>query len=701
MKISYNWLQSFFNRKLPTPVELADLLTMHSFEAESVEKTRRDWILEIDVLPNRAHDCLSHWGIAREIAAIIGVRPLERDKSSKGKASLKESKSQKIADFLKVEVKDKELCPRYCARAMVNIKVGPSPQWLKERLEAIGQKSINNVVDATNYVMFELGQPLHAFDADKLVANNKQLTIVVRQAKKSERITTLEDEEYELEPSILVIADTTNPLAIAGIKGGKKAEISQMTKNIILEAANFSPAGIRQTSKKLGLRTESSMRFEHGLDLNLASQAIDRVAGLIQELAGGEVIRGIVDVYPRKARSKKIKLEVERVKRLLGVDISVREIKSILERLGFDIGTVLEEQSLAVTVPTWRMDISIPEDLIEEIGRFYGYEKIPAQLPTATLIPPVRNESLIYENKVRDILTGVGFNEVYNYSFISEKDVSCFGFQIPDLMELENPVSREQKYLRPSLIPNLLKNVRDNLRYFDEIRLFEIGKVFQRTANSQQLTVNEEKKLGAVMVLKGQPQKAQEFYRLKGVADSLLNKLRISDIWYDDIPETCSLKTVTQVFHSARKAEIKVGNELIGWLGEINPEILEKLDIKSRMAAFELDFEKLVQLATEERIYMPPLKYPAVVRDIAILVEPGTKVVEVLNLINAAGGSLVRDIDLFDIYEGEGIPEGKKNLAFHIIYQADDHTLTDKEVDQIHSKIVWVLENEGGWEVRR
>ena len=692
MKVSYNWLQSFLKNKLPAPEKLAEILTMSVFEVGEIKKVGRDRVLDIDVLPNRAHDCLSHWGVAREVAAITG------NWSSSIGAVLKKNCSNGAAP-IKVEVKNKDLCPRYCARVITDIKVGPSPKWLKERLEVIGQKSINNIVDAANYVMFETGQPLHAFDMDKVGGSPRRglpPRIIIRRAKKGEKIITLENEKYELNSDILVIADTKEPLAIAGIKGGKKAEIDQGTKDIILEAANFNPQNIRQVSKKLGLRTESSLRFEAGLDANLASEAIDRAADLIQKIAGGEIVPGLIDVYPKKIRPKKIKLEVEKVKRLLGVEIPKKDIIKILESLSFKIQDT-KYKILNTIIPTWRLDITLPEDLIEEIGRLFGYEKIPAQLPSAALIPPERNDSLVYENKIREILVSAGLSEVYNYSFISEKDI----ITRPVLVELENPVSREQKYLRPSLMPNLLKNIKDNLRFFNEVGLFEIGKVFKTEDKRQKTEVSEEKKLAGVFALKIKSEGTREFYQLKGVVDSLLNKLRISDVWYDDANNKQQTTNNKQFYHSARRAEIKVGDDLVGWLGEISPEILERLDIKPRVVGFEIDFEKLVALATEEREYLPPSKYPAVVRDIAVLVEPSARVEEVLNLIETAGGPLVQDVDLFDMYEGENIPDGKKNLAFHIVYQAEDRTLTDKEVNDLHAKIVWTLENEGGWEVRK
>ena len=691
MKISYNWLQSFFKKKLPQPEKLADLLTMHSFETELIEKRGPDYLLDVEVLPNRAHDCLSYRGLAREIAALLKYPFKPVDYVKKIKVNQKES----IVNSVRVEVKDKELCPRYMAGLSTNVKVGLSPQWLQERLKICGLRPISNIVDIANYVMLETGQPLHAFDADKLFSRGEIKTIIVRRAKKGEKIITLDNDKYDLDENILVIADEKNPVCLAGIKGGQGPGIDQQTKRVILEAANFSSQIIRQGSKQLKLETDASWRFEHQPDPNLTEEAMAMAVYLIQEISGGQFAKGTIDFYPHKIRPRKVKLEISQVKKILGVALPVKEIKNILERLGFEIKAI--GRSLQVTVPTRRLDVTMLEDLIEEVGRIYGFEKITGQLPEAALIPPVKNEDLIYQNKIREILVNLGFSEVYNYSFISEKDIAALKLDNAKIIEVANPISQEQKYLRPELAVNLVKNIRENKKYFEEVRLFELGRIFWKETSPKK--INERKKLAGVISLINQSNQAQEFYHLKGVIDSLLHKLGISDIWYDDALDENSV--MPAFCHSERRAEVKIGQEIIGWLAELDGRILNGLGIKSKVAIFELDFDKLVRLATEERIYLPPSKYPAVVRDIALLVEPETKVSEVLNLIHAVGGRLISDVDLFDIYEGENIPDGKKNLAFHIIYQADDHTLTEKEINQLQEKIIKTLEKEGGWQIRK
>ena len=675
MVFSYNWLQSFFQKKLPKPEKLAEFLTMKAFEVSEVRKAGKDFVLDIDILPNRAGDCFSHQGIAREIAAITGL--IYRGSTS----MVSEDKNLKAKDFVGVEVKNKVACPRYTAGVVTDVKVGPSPKWIRERLKVCGLRPINNVVDIANYVMLETGQPLHAFDDQKLEGEK----IIVRFAKNREKIVTLDEEKYDLNENILVIADAKKPVAIAGIKGGKIPEIDKKTKIIVLESANFDSRVVRRGSQKLDLKTDASWRFEHGLDPNLTEMAINRAAYLIQKIAKGKVAKGLIDFYPKKVLPKRVKLDLDYLEKLLGIKIPVREIKNIFKRLDLQI-IEAKPRYLLVKVPTRRLDISLPEDLIEEIGRIYGYQKIKAAFPTATLIPPKRNIEIFWGDMTKNILKEAGFTEVYNYSFFGEKEAKLFGYEKKDLIELENPLSGEQKYLRASLIPNLLKNIEKNFRYFPEIKIFELGKTSQKP--------NLEKR-ALTGVITG-----DAFYQAKGMVDLLLNKLGISNIWYDSWQPTPE-QTKFSIWHPKKCAEIKIDGEEVGFLGEISPRVLHSLDFQGKAVLFDIDFEKLSKISSEEHEYQPISKFPAAVRDIAILVPRQIRVEEVLNKIEAVGGRLIRDIDLFDIYEGEEIPRGKKNLAFHLIYQAEDRTLSSKEIDQIQNKIILALEKEIGWEIRK
>jgi len=704
MLFSYNWLQSFFKKKLPKPEKLAEILALHSFEVEEVKRVRKDWALDIDVLPNRAPDCFSHLGITREISAILNY------KLGIGEWKLTEDKNLKAKDFVSVEVKPRQACPRYTARVITDVKVGPSPKWIRDRLEVCGLRPINNVVDIANYVMLETGQPLHAFDGEKLEGQK----IIIRFAKEREKIVTLDEEKYDLDEDILVIADEKSPVAIAGIKGGKLPEIDNKTKIVVLESANFNPKVIRKGSKTIDLKTDASWRFEHGIDPNLTEIGINRAAFLIQKIAKGNVAKGLIDFYPKKVLPKRIRLDFDYVKSLLGREIPKKEIINILKRLDFKI-TGVRPLQIEVEVPTFRLDISIPEDLIEEIGRIYGYQRIKATFPTVSLIPPKRNLDIFWENVIKNILKEAGLTEVYNYSFVSPEQFSIFNSQFSKVVdelrsssrfanarviEVENPISEEQKYLRPSLIPNLLKNVQKNQKNFREIRIFELGKIFQAPRTEKRMLTG---------LITG-----DAFYQMKGVIDSLLQKIGISNIWYDEfeatpedsnppatLPSKGRAPSKISIWHPKICAEIKVNHEEIGFLGEISQKILGDLEIEGKLVVFDIDFEKLQRLSSEETIYQPISRYPAAVRDIAVLVPPEVRVEEVLNKIETAAGILVRDVDLFDIYEGEELPEGKKNLAFHIIYQAKDRTLSSKEIDEIQDKIIKALEEELEWEVRK
>ena len=713
MVFSYNWLQSFFypvksskagakqfnrvKKKLPNPGKLADLLTMHSFEVGEVKRLGGDFALDIDILPNRGPDCFSHIGIARELAVLLNWK----FKIENGK--LEEDKDLKAKDFISVNVRYPQTCPRYTARVIIDVKVAPSPRWIQQRLKVCGLRPINNLVDVANYVMLETGQPIHAFDGDKIEAKK----IIVRFAKKNEKILTLDEEKYDLDEDILIIADERRPLAIAGIKGGKIAEIDRKTKIVVLEGANFNQKVIRRGSKKLDLKTDASWRFEHGIDPNLTEIAINRAASLIQEIAhpqGGypKIAQGLVDFYPPHQKfgggPKKIKLDLDYVEGLLGVKIPQKEIKNILKRLGFKCQDERARYT-EVLVPTFRLDISIPEDLIEEIGRIYGYQKIPSTFPISVLIPSKRNLEIFWEDMAKDILKEAGFTEVYNYSFNSEKDISIYQLNQPksQVIEIENPTSADFQYLRPSLIPNLLKNVEINQKFFKEIKIFELGKIFK--SPPPKFGGGEKRMLTGVMTVPAEGG-GPAFFEVKGVIDSLLNKMGISNIWYDEYQPTPEESKIS-IWKARKCAEIKVNGEEIGFLGEISQGILENLKITEKVVIFDIGFEKLSRLTSEEHEYQPISRYPAAVRDIAVLVPREVLVEEVLNKIEEAGGDLIRDVDLFDIYEGEELPEGKKNLAFHIIYQAEDRTLSSKEIDEIQGKIIKAFQEEPEWEVRK
>ena len=712
MKFSYNWLQSFFERKLPSPKILSQLLTMHSFEVETVSRLKKDWVFDIDVLPNRAHDCLSHIGIAREIAAVTGLKMKPSLISAVSRPHLKKQHLKR--KFIDARIENNNDCRRYALKLIFGVKVAPSPKWMQERLRSCGLKPINNIVDITNYVMLETGQPIHAFDFDKVSdIKNKKLKIknkkykagikkiIVRRAKRGEKIIALDNKIYALDNSVLVIADTKHPLAVAGIKGGKETSIGEDTKNILLELANFNPQLIRVASLKLKLRTDASWRFENGIDPNLIDGAARRVCELIQKIAGGRVVKESLDIYPRRVVPKDILLRLDYVDDLLGVKVPKQTVKDILRKLGFEVRE-RTARTFLVTVPTRRLDVSLEEDLIEEIGRIYGYEKIPSLLPQGILAPPLRNDIVFWRNFVKGWFKEAGFTEVYNYSFLNSKMAEIFGFARESLIEVKNPMSDNQHYLARSLIPRLLDNVRKNLKFFSGLKIFEVGKIFFKNQHNR-LSVNqspfsEKRVLAAVLARKEINDNG--FYELKGIIETLFKSLGISDVWYDDYQQK-SDNLPFSAWHPTRSAEIKIGDERVGFLGEIHPRVAIEMGIEGSVFACEIDFDKLAELASEEQEYKPLSKYPAVIRDLSVLVPEGTKAVDVLNVINAAGGELVRDVDMFDIYYGDEIPQGKESFSFHIVYQSSQRNLTAKEVGRLQEKIIRAIESQPEWEVRR
>lgn len=694
MVFSYNWLKDY-TKKIPTPEKLAEILSLKIFEVEGIKKEGEDYLLDIDVLPNRGPDCLSYWGLSREISAISGARFV------KPKFKIKEDRKAKTRDFVSLTVENKTDCNRYTAKAITNVSVGPSPEFIKSKLESVGLNSINNVVDVANFVMLETGQPLHIFDFDKIESANSRLgiisqkqvklpakSIIVERAKSGERITTLDNKVIDLDKDVLLISDIKGPLAIAGIKGGKRAEVDSHTKNIIIEAANFNGSVIRKASKKINLKTDASWRFENRIDSNLTEEAINRAAYLIKNIAGGDIAGGLVDFYPQKSSPLKIKINEAQIKGLLGVNIAPKEIRKILEKLGF--GVTGGAKTFTVSVPSYRLDICLPEDLLEEIGRVCGYEKIPAVFPVVSIAPPQRNLEIFWQDMIKNILKEAGFFEAYNYSYIGGREADVFDYKKEEMIEILNPVSIEQKYLRPSQIPNLVKDAASNLKYFDSVKIFELGKIFLRPKT-------EKKMLTAVI---SRPNANDLFFEGKGIIDSLLKKLGIIDFFYDEYRPSPE-ESKSEIWQKGRCAEIKIGTKEIGFLGEISPKISSAFKANGKIIAFDIDFEKLISSASEEHEYRPISQHPAATRDLAVLVPLDIRVEDVLNLIEIGGGELVRDIDLFDIYEGEGLPDGKKNLAFHIIYQASDRTLKSEEIDETHNKIIKLIEQNPEWEARR
>ena len=648
-----------------------------------------DVVFELEITPNRP-DCLSMIGVAREIRAETG------NALKLPVIDLKESETD-IGDLTSVTIDAPDLCPRYAARVIRGVKVGQSPAWLQQQLESVGVGVINNIVDITNFVLMEYGQPLHAFDYHKLAENR----IVVRRATAGENITTLDEVERELTPDMLVIADAEKPVALAGIMGGYDSEITETTADVLLESAYFNPSSIRATAKALGISTEASYRFERGADPGIVLAALDRAAQLIADLAAGSICKGIVDVYPGQQPLRQIQLRPERVNFILGTTLAAAEMVQILSDLGFDVKADSTE-NYHVTVPTFRSDITREIDLIEEIARVYGYDNIPTTLPKGDIPIPVPSPSTEVRKRTKQFLLAAGMMEAINYSFC---DPNCFDkirFTADDprrdALKLRNPLSPEMSVLRTTLIPGILENAQHNRNHqIDTIALFEIGSVFIQNNGSGIATLEPERVAG---ILAGQigegvysnPYREPDFYDIKGLAEGILEVCGIVDYTLQ--------KTDAQTFHPGRNAAVLLDNKQLGIFGEAHPEVLDNYDLPYKAYLFDFDMEVLVDAAIFAKRFEPIPIYPTVERDLAIVVDKKVLADMPTELIYATGGELVKSVRLFDVYEGEQVPEGKKSLAYAITYHSATETLTDKAVNTLHDKVVKHLNQKLGAELR-
>jgi len=633
-------------------------------------------ILDVQVTPNRC-DWASMVGVAREIAVMAGT-PLKMPKVSFRKGEVA------IDTLTSVQIDDPEMCPRYAARVMRGVRVAPSPDWLQDKLVKGGLRPINNVVDATNYVLLELGHPLHAFDYDRLAENR----IVVRRAGHGERIVTLDGEGRALLPDILVIADAVKPVAVAGIIGGQETEVTDSTRNILIESAYFDPGTIRRGSKKMGVSTEASYRFERGADPEMVLSAADRAAGLIQELAGGELAMGSIDNYPSRFAPAEIVLRPARANALLGTEISPPEMADMLAKLEFRV-TGHDEQ-LTVTVPSFRGDVRREADLIEEIARVRGYDRIPSTRPRAAIELPRRNQEFSFSKEVADALLSLGMTEVITLSFSCPEDMERIGYAnaADQMVKLMNPMTERQSALRASLIPGIMWTLeRNSRRGRPDCTIFEVGKVFAPASTGTQ----PDETLMAAVAIMGEviPHHWQvtgtksDFYYLKGVVGALLRKLHCPDV---------SFQTGTHPALSEKAcAEICVGGIVCGCTGEVRDAVLDHFGVAEPVFILELNLDMLRPLTGVRPVHQPIPKFPSSGRDLAIIVAEHVRAQDLIALIRSTGGDLVRDVTVFDVYRGSQVPSGMKSLAFSIRYLAPDRTLTDEEVNKLHDKITEAL----------
>lgn len=648
----------------------------------------KDTLLEIGLTPNRA-DCLSVVGIAREIAAKLcsSVRYPDAAIAEGDKAA---------SESISVTIQDTDLCPRYAARYITGCRIAPSPDWLVKRLSAVGMRSINNVVDVTNLVMMELGHPLHAFDCDQLNGNR----IVVRRAEAGELFTTLDDQQRTLTADDLVICDAAQPVALAGVMGGLNSEITDSTSNILLESAWFKPAAIRRTSKRLGLHTESSHRFERGADIGMVPMALDRAASLIASLSGGTVARGVVDAYPTPVVPATIVMRPERAGALLGIELTSLEVADILVRLKCTVSDT-PAGTLEVVPPSYRIDLEREIDLIEEVARLKGFDAIPATMPIARVVSDRPTLHQRMERTVRDILVGHGMNEIINFSFTSADAADKLLLKEDDVrrtaIKLANPLVAEQAVMRTTLLPGVLEVVARNTSFRTmDLRLFEIRRRYMPTAEEM-----PHEALCIAGALTGARDGSGwdcsrddvDFYDVKGIVENLLELIGVRGVkWVADAPET--------YYHPGKSCSIMVGRERIGTVGEIHPVVQENFELEKPVYAFEIDFEKLLKFSGSKKSITAPSRFPDSSRDVALLAPDNLAADRILECIQALKAREIEQVEIFDVYRGVGIQEGFKSIAIRLRYRSYERTLTDDEINGIHSKVVATLTNKLNLSVR-
>jgi len=634
-------------------------------------------VIEFEITPNRP-DCLSMEGIAREAAVT-----LNKDFRKPEFKVLEEGDN--ISSYVSIEVEAPDLCPRYSARVVKDVKIGPSPDWMQHRLKAAGVRPINNIVDVTNYVMLELGQPMHAFDLENLTGRK----IIVRRAKDWEVLKTLDDQERKLDSSMLVIADENRPVGIAGVMGGANSEITENTKTILLESANFNGTSIRLTAKKLGMRTEASSRFEKGLDLENTIRALERTAQLIEQMGAGVVCKGIIDCYPEKRETRKVKFRPDAINSLLGTSIDQKFMVDVLTALEFEV----DEKEMTVTVPSFRQDVEREADLAEEVARFYGYNNIEATLLAGKAFGlGKRTYKQKIEDMIKDVMIATGFYEVCTYSFTSPKVFDAMRLpedsRLRNAVKIINPLGEDYSIMRTSTIPDMLKVISTNFsRRVEAVKFFELSSVY--IADKLPLTELPEERLTLTLGLYG----GCDFYDLKGAVEELLDALGIRGYGFEPLKDNPS-------FHPGRTAKLVINGRDAGVLGEIHPEVAEEFDCPERTYIGVIEVKPLIDSASLLAQYMPLPKFPAVTRDIALLISDDIMVKSIEEIIYRESGKIIESVKLFDIYKGKQVPEGMKSVAYSLAFRASDRTLTDDEVNKVMAGITGSLKKELGAQLR-
>jgi phenylalanyl-tRNA synthetase beta chain len=688
MNISYNWLREMVETEL-APRELAERLTAIGLAVEGVEEAGDDHVLDIDLTSNRP-DCLSHLGVAREIAALENV-PLQLPTSSQPAVS------GRAEEVTSVEILDDDLCPRYAARVVRGVKIAPSPEWLVKRLQAIGQRPINNVADVTNYVLHESGQPLHAFDLAKLAGQR----IIVRRAHQGEKLRTLDGVDRVLDSEMLAIADAERAVALAGVMGGEESEISDSTQDVLIESAYFDPASVRKTSKLLGMHTEASHRFERGTDYGNVLRAQERCVALICKLAGGLASENAIDVFPRPLTQPVVKLRPSRVPALTGLDVAAERIEKILNALGFVTADAdgEDDAALSFVVPTWRVDVAIEEDLVEEVARHEGYDKIATKLPASGLAGEYQ-PSEKRKRAMRGALTSAGFDEAVSFSFIDAAHDGEFELipkfaqqnaESETLVTLQNSIIEGATRMRPTLLAGLLDAARHNFNHGTRhVRLFESGRVFSGAKEAGGLP--EEREALAIIATGGVIEEGRaganreiDFYDVKGAVEAAVDAMNGLPLRF----EPASVRHL----HEGQAAEISLSNGTrIGSIGRLAESLAARYKFRQPVFLAELDLTELLGAVEAPVLYNPLSRYPSITRDVSLLIARRITLSELLQNIHDEKVEYLDDASLVGVYEGENLPEGKRSITLRLEYRSDDRTLRDEDVDEVHSLIVTRLE---------
>ena len=681
MKISYNWLNELVALTL-SPKELAEALTMAGLAVEAVEPVGDDNILDLDLTSNRP-DALSHLGVAREAAILCGTVLKPR--------TLALNESDELAESVaSVEILDADLCPRYAARIVRGVKVGPSPAWLVERLESIGQRSVNNIADITNYVMFEMGQPTHAFDLNLL----HDRRIIVRRPRPGEQLTTLDGTKRELAPDHLLIADADHAVAIAGVMGGEETEINGQTKDVLIESAYFNPASIRATARALGMDTEASYRFARGVDHDAQVRAADRVAQLIQEIAGGTVLKGAIDVYPSRITRNSVTLREARVEKLTGLKVEIEKAAEILRSLGFEVELAAGEKQLRATAPSFRVDISREEDLVEEVARHTGYNLVATTLPAWSGLGRYLPGDDRRRN-VRRTLATLGFDEAYTFSFVNGERDQLFRQGEKQAGVLSNPIDVNQSEMRSSLVTGLLESLQHNFNQGrKDVKLFELGRVF-KAAESVRPTERELLSIvlsGEVAADDWRGARQVDFYDLAGAIESVVSSLSISGFTIE--------RASVEYLHPGQSAALSRDGVEVARYGRLHPRIASLYKFRQPVYIGEIEFERLLEIPADEVRYNALPRFPASSRDVSALAPDGAMWGDIERAIRELGIGEIVEVRVFDMYKGKEIPEGMRSLAFRVTYRGKGRTLTDEEVTAMHERVRQLLESRFGAQFR-